>query len=195
VSNFHRRQRRFQAATFFASGFCSFLIDHVFPAKQRKPPQPRKWMMAHFISNHTNLKFGNRKLAAGDEISSSWKTGLPDFSWHNIPKRGKIYQISTTLPNGPKYTKWPQNICTKWSLNIPNDHKLYQHFPFLGPPKFTQIGILGLKTNHLATLLRLGSKSTYLWQKLHVTNSLKKEKSCLRLTYISENVEFFSCFY
>jgi hypothetical protein len=50
--------------------------------------------------------------------------------------------------------------------NIPNEHKLYQnshkiyqmvihytHFPFQGPPKFTQIAIFGLKINHLATLL------------------------------------------
>jgi hypothetical protein len=29
---------------------------------------------------------------------------LPDLSWSKIPKRGKIYQITT------KYTKWPQNI-------------------------------------------------------------------------------------
>jgi hypothetical protein len=29
--------------------------------------------------------------------------GLPDFSWYNIPKRGKIYQITI------KYTKWPYN--------------------------------------------------------------------------------------
>jgi hypothetical protein len=29
----------------------------------------------------------------------------------------------------------------------------YQTFPFQGPPKFTQIGISGLKTNHLATLV------------------------------------------
>jgi hypothetical protein len=28
--------------------------------------------------------------------------GLPDFSRHKIPKRGKIYQITTTLPNGHK---------------------------------------------------------------------------------------------
>jgi hypothetical protein len=28
--------------------------------------------------------------------------GLPDFSRHNIPKRGKIYEITTTLPNGHK---------------------------------------------------------------------------------------------
>jgi hypothetical protein len=32
-----------------------------------------------------------------------------------------------------KYTKWP--------YNIPNDHKIYQHFLFQGPPKFIQIGI------------------------------------------------------
>jgi hypothetical protein len=42
------------------------------------------------------------------------------------------------------YTKWP------WIL--PNGHKIYQHLPFKGPPKFTQVGIFGLKTNHLATL-------------------------------------------
>jgi hypothetical protein len=29
---------------------------------------------------------------------------------------------------------------------------IYQHFPFYGPPKFTQIGIFGFKMNHLATL-------------------------------------------
>jgi hypothetical protein len=28
------------------------------------------------------------------------------------------------------------------------------HFTFLGPPKFTQIGIFGLKINHLATLFK-----------------------------------------
>jgi hypothetical protein len=30
--------------------------------------------------------------------------------------------------------------------------KIYQHFPFLGSQKFTQIGIFGLKIYHLATL-------------------------------------------
>jgi hypothetical protein len=37
------------------------------------------------------------------------------------------------------------------AINIPNGHKIYQHFPFQGPPKFTQMGIFGLK-NHLASL-------------------------------------------
>jgi hypothetical protein len=33
-----------------------------------------------------------------------------------------------------------------------NGHKILQYFPFLGPPNFAQIGIFGLKINHLATL-------------------------------------------
>jgi hypothetical protein len=35
--------------------------------------------------------------------------GLPDFSWYKIPKRGKIYQMTTK--------------CTKWPLNISNSSK------------------------------------------------------------------------
>jgi hypothetical protein len=65
--------------------------------------------------------------------------GLPDFSWYKIPKR-------------EKYTKLPRNI-TKDRKNGPLFHKIYQHPPLKDPPKFTQIGIFGLKTNHLATLV------------------------------------------
>jgi hypothetical protein len=36
--------------------------------------------------------------------------------------------------------------------NRPSGHKIYQHLPLQDPPKFTQIGILGLKIYHLATL-------------------------------------------
>jgi hypothetical protein len=43
--------------------------------------------------------------------------------------------------------KYPK--CLK---NIPNGRNIYQQFPIQDPPKFTQIGIFGLKTNHLATL-------------------------------------------
>jgi hypothetical protein len=35
---------------------------------------------------------------------------------------------------------------------MPNVHKMYQHLPLQGPPKFAQIWIFGLKTNRLATL-------------------------------------------
>jgi hypothetical protein len=62
--------------------------------------------------------------------------GLPDFSCHNIPKWGKKYQTAM------KYTKY-----------VPNGHRILQPFPFPGLPKFTQMGIFALKTNHLAILL------------------------------------------
>jgi hypothetical protein len=38
------------------------------------------------------------------------------------------------------------------AVNRPNDHKIRQHLPLQDPPKYTQIRIFGLKTNHLATL-------------------------------------------
>jgi hypothetical protein len=34
---------------------------------------------------------------------------------------------------------------TKTGKNIPNNHKIYRHLPFIDPLKFTQIGIFGLK--------------------------------------------------
>jgi hypothetical protein len=37
-------------------------------------------------------------------------------------------------------------------MYISSGHRLYRPFPFPGPPKFTQIGILGLKIYHLANL-------------------------------------------
>jgi hypothetical protein len=54
--------------------------------------------------------FGNIFLKSAEnpklhsELCSYISTGLPDFSWHNIPKR-------------EKYTKCPQNI--------PNGHKIF----------------------------------------------------------------------
>jgi hypothetical protein len=57
----------------------------------------------------------------------------------NIPNDHKICLMTI------KYFQWP--------LNRPNDHK--RGFPLQNPPKFTQIGIFGLKTNHLATCFSL----------------------------------------
>jgi hypothetical protein len=37
----------------------------------------------------------NNKLSVN--IHDRWAAGLPDFSWYNIPKRGKIYQINIKL--------------------------------------------------------------------------------------------------
>jgi hypothetical protein len=55
--------------------------------------------------------------------------GLPDFSSHNIPKGGKIYQIVTKLFNGHKmyqmaiiYSKRPNNMPI---FSIPRTSKIY----------------------------------------------------------------------
>jgi hypothetical protein len=42
------------------------------------------------------------------------RPGLPDFTWYNLPKRKKIYQITV------KYTKWPQNILNSRKIPGPN---------------------------------------------------------------------------
>jgi hypothetical protein len=73
------------------------------------------------------------------------QAGLPYFLVHdtkigkNVPNEHKMYQ---------RIIKFPQ-----WLQNIANGHKIYQHFSITGPTKFTQIGIFGLKRNHLATLV------------------------------------------
>jgi hypothetical protein len=67
------------------------------------------------------------------------------FSCHNVPKRKKMYRFATKLPNGR-------------NRYIPNVLRIYQPFPFQGPPKFTPIGIFGLKIYHLATLVSAKQK-------------------------------------
>jgi hypothetical protein len=39
------------------------------------------------------------------------------------------------------------------AINIPNDHKIYQHFPFQGPPKYTQIGTFSMRNAIWQSLL------------------------------------------
>jgi hypothetical protein len=98
--------------------------------------------------------------------------GLPDFSSQNLPQLGKYTKLQLNYQMAKLYTKWPNNIpngqtiyqmakqYTKWPNNIPNVRNIFQMaieyanlFPFLGPPKFTQIGIFGLKIYHRATLV------------------------------------------
>jgi hypothetical protein len=89
---------------------------------------------------------------------------LPDFPCPNIPRwekytKRQLYQAAISY--------------AKWLLIFPNGHKMCEHFSFQGPPKFTQFGIFGLKTNRLATLVRkpVGGLATFAtsasldWQK------------------------------
>jgi hypothetical protein len=59
----------------------------------------------------------------------------------------KLYQMTTKLTNGHKIgISSGRNLL---QMTIP---RLYQHFPFQGPPKLNQIGTFGTKMYHLATL-------------------------------------------
>jgi hypothetical protein len=64
----------------------------------------------------------------------------------------QTYQNGKNLPHDHKLYQTVIDY-TKWVYNIPNGPKIYQHFPFQGTPKYTQIGIFGTKINHLATLI------------------------------------------
>jgi hypothetical protein len=55
------------------------------------------------------------------------------------------------MPKPEKCTKWSKNI-PNVDLKNPNGHNMYQYFSKQVPPKFTLMGIFGLKINHLATL-------------------------------------------
>jgi hypothetical protein len=65
-----------------------------------------------------------------------------------------------------KYIKWPQNI--------QNVHKLYQNFPFQGPPRYIKIGIVGMKINHLATLVP--NLSPAFWRRKVIWSNLELQR-------------------
>jgi hypothetical protein len=74
--------------------------------------------------------------------------------------------LGTIYPNGEKYTKLTQHYqITIYHMDqkiFPNGHKIYQHFPFKGPLKFTQFRIFFcLKIYHLATLVSAKSKYVF----------------------------------
>jgi hypothetical protein len=77
----------------------------------------------------------------------SFSQGCQIFLGTIYQKGKKIYQMTI------KYTEWPQNIPNSRKIDKMAINVLYQHLPLQDPPKFTQIGIFGLKKCHLATLL------------------------------------------
>jgi hypothetical protein len=78
--------------------------------------------------------------------AKNWvKAGLPDFFDGIYQNGGKYTKLPLNSQMARKYTKWPCYI-------ISHGQKIYQNFPFQGPPKFTPIWIFGFKIYHLATL-------------------------------------------
>jgi hypothetical protein len=63
-----------------------------------------------------------------------------------------------------KYTKGAKNISVSHKIDQMTITYTYQHLPLQDPPKFTQIGIFGLKIYHLATLLDM-SRHLSEWEK------------------------------
>jgi hypothetical protein len=68
-----------------------------------------------------------------------WRFRVASFFSVQYTKTGDSYRYKNTtkLPNGHKIYQMAENS--------PNSDKIYQHFPFQGPPKYTHIGIFGLK--------------------------------------------------
>jgi hypothetical protein len=62
-------------------------------------------------------------------------------------------------------------IKSQW--NIPNGRKMCQHYPTLGPQKFAQIVIFGMKINHLATLKNASDCEE---EFLHSTSSCRRRE-------------------
>jgi hypothetical protein len=54
------------------------------------------------------------------------ESGLPDFAWRNIPKRGKIYQITKNLPDG--------NNIYQMAVKETKCQKIYQHLSSTARP-------------------------------------------------------------
>jgi hypothetical protein len=102
--------------------------------------------------------FGLKNKPSGTPVpNASVSTNRPSESLYERPfqhaqsEQGCQICLGPNIPKREKINKRTTNS-TKRLKNIPNGRKINQHFPFNGPPKHTQIGIFGLKINHLATL-------------------------------------------
>jgi hypothetical protein len=89
----------------------------------------------------------NAQNVAAKPIYCQYYQGCQIFC-PNIPKRGKT-------PNGHKLYQTVINCAKLIIQNVPNDHKIYKHFPFKGHPKYTRIGMFGIEINNLASLIIL----------------------------------------
>jgi hypothetical protein len=74
-----------------------------------------------------------------------YQPGLPDFSWHNIPKWENVRQMAT------KYTKIAVKIPKGLKLHIPT-YPIYPQIQIY-PQKCTKIWIFGIQIYNLAILI------------------------------------------
>jgi hypothetical protein len=80
-----------------------------------------------------------------------WATNNASNFSLECPVQGCQIFLDTQYQNGGKYTKWPLNYqmaikgIYQMAAIYSYGHRIYKPFIFLGPPKFTQIGIFGFK--------------------------------------------------
>jgi hypothetical protein len=127
--------------------------------------QPRQWQLRNadratllfFALAGFDLTTPSIDLLGGRQGSTS---GLPDFSWYNIPKQKKYTKGPHNVPNGHKITNWPQNMPTSSitgpSKIYPNWDFWYENIPSGNPARHTYVFLtLGKSTSDRQ--LRLGT--------------------------------------
>jgi hypothetical protein len=140
-----------------------------------KPNLKKTWKIQFVFNTPRNIQKDPEKTLTSPFWSKCCHPNSPN---HIDPKNHRFKSdldqgcqifLDTIYQNWEKYTKWPQHYTNGHKIYVPNGHKIYllngririfqlgiiyvyPHFPFKGTPKFTQIGILGLKIYHLATL-------------------------------------------
>jgi hypothetical protein len=75
-------------------------------------------------------KANNRPLGENSPNLVTLGPGLPDFYCYNIPQRGKIYQITTSLPNDHKTYQMAVGKISQGTINF--NSKALQNLPNLG---------------------------------------------------------------
>jgi hypothetical protein len=76
-----------------------------------------------FVNIGLATNFGKRILSCWKEDPHQVGDRVARFFTIQYTKTGRIYHKTTKLP-------------TYLTYNVPNGHKIYQYFPFQGPPKF-----------------------------------------------------------
>jgi hypothetical protein len=69
------------------------------------------WSLFHNISGHPVCYLGqtDQRFQGPRATIRQWKSGLPDFSWHNIPKREKHTKCPQTIPKDRKIYEMAKN--------------------------------------------------------------------------------------
>jgi hypothetical protein len=90
-------------------------------------------LQAHFVQTK-RAYFRVKHTVSKDRQVPNSQTGLPDFSWRNIPQWGEIYQIAAKLPNGHKVYQITYSSILQMATEDTNllHSKALQNLPGLG---------------------------------------------------------------